>query len=105
LLAGPEHLPRQDVDAWIEANDPSPVLVGEIVEALGLCHGQFVRDPECDLPGPGSVASLAWARWSATGQDQIDTLEPMYVRPPDITRPAASPGPVASNSTKRVDSA
>lgn len=105
LRAGPDHLPRQDVDAWLEAIGGSPVVVGEIGQTLGLRHGRWHRDPECDLPGPGSVAAMAWTQWAETGRDQIDSLEPMYVRPPDITRPAAPAGLVASNSTKRADSA
>jgi len=92
LLVGPTHIARNDVAAWI-ASAPSmgddTIVVGEVAGELALEGCKWVRSAECDLPGARAMAALAVATWSANNEDQIDGLEPLYVRPPDITQPAA----------------
>lgn len=91
LLAGPDHLPRGDVDAWlgsVQVVRAGLTVVGEVVGELVLQDISWVRDGECDLPGPASTAALALDAWIHDPTDQLDTLEPLYVRPPDITKPA-----------------
>jgi tRNA threonylcarbamoyladenosine biosynthesis protein TsaB len=102
LLVGPEHIPRDGVAGWLRAVSVTGrvTVVGEVADELGLGEDQVTRAASCDLPGALPMASLAVAQWTANHQDQIETLEPMYVRPPDITHPASRPPTVASNSTK-----
>ena len=90
LLVGPDHIPRSDVDMWLASavERSGLTVVGEVVGELALEDIVWVRDGECDLPGPGSTAALAWDVWKTDPTDQLDTLEPLYVRPPDITKPA-----------------
>ena len=105
LMAGPDHLPRGDVEAWLGAAGVARsglVFVGEVVGELGLVDAHWIRSADCDLPGPGSTAALARADWESCPVDQLDSLEPLYVRPPDITKPAQPPG--AANSTARGNS-
>ncbi len=92
LQDGPEHIPRDDVPAWLaqpgaELERPR-VVVGEVVSCLALSGVRHVQGPDCDLPGAASTAELARERWSRAGHDEIDSLEPLYVRPPDITMPS-----------------
>ncbi|PKN39517.1 MAG: tRNA (adenosine(37)-N6)-threonylcarbamoyltransferase complex dimerization subunit type 1 TsaB [Deltaproteobacteria bacterium HGW-Deltaproteobacteria-20] len=102
LLAGPEHIPRDGVAGWLGAVSVTgpKAVVGEVAAELGLGEYQVTRGASCDLPGAQSMASLAVVQWTANHQDQIESLEPLYVRPPDITYPASRPPTLASNSTK-----
>ena len=90
MLAGPAHTHRDDVSSWIAAVPmigDEPVVVGEVASGLVLERVKHVRAWECCLPGPQAMASLAIALWNERHEDQLDTLEPLYVRPPDITQP------------------
>lgn len=103
-LAGPDHIPRENVDTWISGLGVARTglcVVGEVAGELALPNVQWFRDTGCDLPGPASTARLAQASWETDHDDEIDTLEPLYVRPPDITLPAS----LTSNSTGRSNSA
>lgn len=50
------------------------------------------------VPRAEAVAALAGSRQSRAFVDEVDTLEPFYVRPPDITAPTRTPfaGPKAT---------
>ncbi|HQK19396.1 MAG TPA: hypothetical protein PLJ27_18180, partial [Polyangiaceae bacterium] len=61
------------------------VVVGEVAEELDLRNVELIRDRSCDLPGAEAMAALAVAR---AASDDLALLEPLYVRPPDITQPA-----------------
>lgn len=87
-IGGPEHIARDGVPAWIHGKGVvAAVVAGEIAAELSLTGVMHVRGDECDLPGPGSMAALASDIWRWNGVDQIESLEPLYVRPPDITVP------------------
>jgi tRNA threonylcarbamoyladenosine biosynthesis protein TsaB len=43
------------------------------------------------VPRAEAVAALAGSRQSRAFLDEVDTLEPLYVRPPDITAPTRTP--------------
>ena len=45
------------------------------------------RSPQTDLPDAAEIARMAVARLENVGADDLDALEPVYVRPPDITAP------------------
>jgi len=67
------------------------VLVGElasdVASKLGLPDTTVHRSPETDLPDACEVARLGVRAFERRGADDLDTLEPIYVRPPDITLP------------------
>jgi tRNA A37 threonylcarbamoyladenosine modification protein TsaB len=53
------------------------------------------------VPRAEAVAALAGSRQSRAFVDEVDTLEPLYVRPPDITAPTRTPFAVGARpSTK-----
>jgi tRNA threonylcarbamoyl adenosine modification protein YeaZ len=91
LLAGPGHVAVASV-AEIAKTVPRPKItfIGEIAGRLGLGSARVVGSPETDRPDPAFLAQLALARFAARGADDLDALEPTYVRPPDITLPATS---------------
>jgi tRNA threonylcarbamoyladenosine biosynthesis protein TsaB len=100
VVAGPEHISREGVAGWLGAASPTgSTVVGEVATEIGLGEAEVARGASCDLPGARSMAALALAHWTVHHQDQLESLEPLYVRPPDITRPASRPPTVASNST------
>ncbi len=84
---GPEHLARDRVQRWMDTVEPwgKRVVVGEVAEELDLRNVELIRDRSCDLPGAEAMAALAVAR---AASDDLALLEPLYVRPPDITQPA-----------------
>lgn len=100
-LAGPLNLSRADVRPWIDAltstRSISPVVVGEVADELDLPGYRRLRAPGCDLPSPPAMAELALARWRAGRVNEIDRLEPVYVRPPDIHVPHGRQQPGAPN--------
>ena len=104
VVAPPAHIPREEVSAWL---DELPVqrdvlrVVGEVTGELGLDQ-ERIRGDACDLPGPAATAWLARNAWTIAAVDEIDVLEPLYVRPPDITLPAKR---TTWNSTARGGSA
>lgn len=104
-VEAPAHVPRADVSGWLDrlaVNRDELRVTGEVVADLGLEGLVRVRGVGCDLPGPAATAQLAREAWSDRAFDEIDVLEPLYVRPPDITLPAKPP---KSNSTRRGGSA
>ena len=91
LLAGPGHLAAARIgDLHRLATRPRVVFVGEVARRLPLAPADIVTSPETDRPDPAIIARLAAAKFARAGSDDIDALEPAYVRPPDITLPSAS---------------
>ena len=91
LLAGPGHLGAAqiaDLLAWVPR--PKITFLGSIAARLALDPTCVVADPATDRPDPLAIARLAQAKLAERGPDDLDALEPAYVRPPDITLPAAS---------------
>jgi hypothetical protein len=43
-------------------------------------------------PRAAAIGALAGARQRRAPHDEVDVLEPLYVRPPDITLPKSPPG-------------
>jgi|SRR5882724_9508818 len=87
LLGGPGHVGAASVAGTLLGLQGSTVVVGEIGEGLDLGHARLHRSPETDLPDIATLARLGVMAFERRGSDDIDGLEPVYVRPPDITLP------------------
>lgn len=91
LIAGPGHLAATDVaDIATRVARTKVTYLGEVARRLSLDSACVVTTPETDRPDPVHLAKLAMARFDDRGPDDLDALEPVYVRPPDITLPAGS---------------
>jgi tRNA threonylcarbamoyladenosine biosynthesis protein TsaB len=88
LLAGPGHVATADV-APLARGLGSVVVVGEVAASLALPGLRVISSPATDLPDALEVARLGVAKLSERGAEDVHALEPVYVRPPDITVPKA----------------
>jgi tRNA threonylcarbamoyladenosine biosynthesis protein TsaB len=89
LVLGPSHLPTGDVAARVAALAPvgAIVVAGEVAaevdwSALGERLSVAVQAPH-DMPRASAVGRIALTRVP----DDSATLEPLYVRPPEVTMP------------------
>ncbi|MGZ5970909.1 MAG: hypothetical protein ACXWP4_24725, partial [Polyangiales bacterium] len=57
----------------------------------GLSARSVRRHLGAEVPRAEAVAALAGSRQLRAPLDEVDTLEPLYVRPPDITLPTRTP--------------
>jgi tRNA threonylcarbamoyladenosine biosynthesis protein TsaB len=62
-------------------------IVGAAAAGLDLQGFRIVRSPVTDRPDPAMIAQLAADKLASRASDELHTLEPLYVRPPDITMP------------------
>jgi tRNA threonylcarbamoyladenosine biosynthesis protein TsaB len=95
LLLGPAHVLLGEVGATlarIAGPSGSVVVAGEGAGALDLSalgpRVTFAAAPPHDLPAASVVGRIALSR----EPDDTDTLEPLYVRPPEITMPRTASG-------------
>ena len=93
-ILGPTHVRSGDVAARLAevAGGDRLVVVGEVAagvdwSALGA-RVELVGSPPHDLPHASCVGRIALGRPA----EEADSLEPVYVRPPDITMPAVRGG-------------
>jgi tRNA threonylcarbamoyladenosine biosynthesis protein TsaB len=85
---GPGHIVAARIgEIFATLVDRSIVVVGEIAAGLGLSGVRVLRTPETDLPDAAEVARIGIAKLEGRGPDDLSLLEPVYVRPPDITAP------------------
>jgi len=91
LALSPSHVRLEDIGARIAALDPVGVVVaaseaaGEVDwSALGT-QVLLVVEPPHDAPRASAVGRIALTR----SPDDLAALEPLYVRPPEITPPKA----------------
>jgi tRNA threonylcarbamoyladenosine biosynthesis protein TsaB len=90
-VAGPGHLASaESAELTRLVPGAKTVFLGEVAARLGLDPARIVSAPETDRPDPAYLARLAIATFERRGPDDLDALEPTYVRPPDITLPATS---------------
>jgi tRNA threonylcarbamoyladenosine biosynthesis protein TsaB len=91
LIAGPGHLgSAHAADLGRLVGSEKLTFVGQIAPSLQLDPACIVRFAESDRPDPAAIACLAEQKLASRGPDDLDALEPTYVRPPDITLPATS---------------
>lgn len=88
IVAGPDHVATRDIAKWIEKLGKNVLVAGEVAAQLDLGANSVILDEACDLPHPRAIAKLAEAKWNASKQDEIDSLDPLYVRGADITLPS-----------------
>jgi tRNA threonylcarbamoyladenosine biosynthesis protein TsaB len=88
LLAGPGHVGATQISN-IAGQVPRRKItyVGEVARRLPLPPASVVKGAETDRPDPAMLARVAIATLAGRGPDDLDALEPAYVRPPDITLP------------------
>lgn len=96
IVLGPSHVVLADVGACLERiarAASSMVVAGEAASGLDLsalagCRVTLtVREPH-DLPRASVIGRIAHGR----APDDADALEPLYVRPPEITMPRTAAG-------------
>jgi tRNA threonylcarbamoyladenosine biosynthesis protein TsaB len=71
-------------------------------DGVGLVPGLgFRRRVGAHVPRAEAVAALAGSRQSRAFLDEVDVLEPLYVRPPDITLPTRTPFAVGGGRSNK----
>ena len=80
-------------EAWARLQREVPGFsVGDGVALVPELSAKAGRKVGVDVPRAVAIAALAGARQLAAPTDEVDVLEPLYVRPPDITLPKTKPG-------------
>lgn len=85
-LIDPEVAPIQ---AWLDRLPPRAVVIGELWPDVRerLREGNLHIVPESlAAPRPTQAIRLAWPRWQAGDFDDPRSLQPNYMRPPQITQ-------------------
>jgi tRNA threonylcarbamoyladenosine biosynthesis protein TsaB len=91
VLINPIHLPRGEVTRQIGLfAGKKAVALGEIAASIDTGLIPVHRDPATDLPDAVTVAMMGAERLTLRGPSSLHELEPMYLRPPDITSPRAA---------------
>jgi tRNA threonylcarbamoyladenosine biosynthesis protein TsaB len=106
-IAGPSHVAVSSIGTALDTLPPKKfaggpetapshiILVGELATDVArklalpdtLARVTIHRSPETDLPDACELARLGVRAFERRGTDDLDALEPIYVRPPDITLP------------------
>jgi tRNA threonylcarbamoyladenosine biosynthesis protein TsaB len=104
-IFGPAHVRAAEVGARVSAvlGDARVAVVGEMASQLDWsllgARVRLVLAPPHDLPHASAVGRIALGRPA----EDADTLEPVYVRPPEITPPrggwATAPGGLAGGGS------
>jgi tRNA threonylcarbamoyladenosine biosynthesis protein TsaB len=85
----PLHLAPAAAAEWL-ARHPGALPVGDGVALVSGARPR--RNFAPDTPRADAIAALAAARHQSAPLDEGDLLEPLYVRPPDVTLPTRTPG-------------
>jgi tRNA threonylcarbamoyladenosine biosynthesis protein TsaB len=94
-LGGPGHVAIARVDNLVDdlidaVSSKDVVIVGEVARTIEMrphLGARLHRSPETDLPDGAEIARLGVSRHQSQGPDDLGALEPIYLRPPDITLP------------------
>jgi tRNA threonylcarbamoyl adenosine modification protein YeaZ len=87
LLAGPGHVAGERLVDLLRSLPGKRIVVGEVAASLDLSESEIFRSRETDLPDVSALGELGVRAFERRGPDDLDALEPLYVRPPDITLP------------------
>lgn len=90
-LVAPAHLPPSRAFAHLSGHGPF-VAVGDGVSLIVELSSARRRRVGREVPRAAAVAAIAARRHSRAPVDEVDVLEPLYVRPPDVTIPTRTPG-------------
>lgn len=92
-LIAPAHLAPDRAFAYLAPGIGEVfTAVGDGVRLLPELASHLRRRVEPEVPRAAGVAALAAARHNRQAVDEVDILEPLYVRPPDVTVPTRTPG-------------
>jgi tRNA A37 threonylcarbamoyladenosine modification protein TsaB len=98
-LVEPAHLPPGRAFAHVApAIEEVFLAAGDGVGLVAELSSHRRRRVESEVPRAASIAALAAARHIRSPIDEVDVLEPLYVRPPDVTLPKGIPGFPRQNS-------
>ncbi|MBI2395133.1 MAG: tRNA (adenosine(37)-N6)-threonylcarbamoyltransferase complex dimerization subunit type 1 TsaB [Deltaproteobacteria bacterium] len=93
VLVAPAHLPpARAFERLSAALGASFVAVGDGVPLVAELSSARRRHVGREVPRAAAVAALAARRHGRAFVDEVDVLEPLYVRPPDVTIPTRTPG-------------
>jgi tRNA threonylcarbamoyladenosine biosynthesis protein TsaB len=88
VLLGPTHLASSLATREIgRFADKKAVVLGEIAASIDTAGVPVHRAPATDLPDAETIARVGAERMLDRGPSGLHELEPMYLRPPDITSP------------------
>ena len=80
-------------EAWARMErDVPPFAIGDGAALVPELAARARLRVGIDSPRAAAIAALAGARQLRAPIDEVDVLEPLYVRPPDITLPKTKPG-------------
>jgi len=92
-LVDPAHLPPDRAFAHVaKALEEVFYVAGDGVRLVTELSSHRRRRVEVEVPRASAIAALAAARHIRNPFDEVDVLEPLYVRPPDVTIPKGTPG-------------
>ncbi|HKQ68588.1 MAG TPA: tRNA (adenosine(37)-N6)-threonylcarbamoyltransferase complex dimerization subunit type 1 TsaB [Polyangiaceae bacterium] len=88
--AGPAHVTADRAGEEIARLVRAPlVIVGAVARDLATGSLRVIQSKETNLPDALFVARLGTDKLVRRGADDVHALEPIYVRPPDVTMPKA----------------
>jgi tRNA threonylcarbamoyladenosine biosynthesis protein TsaB len=101
-LVAPAHLAPDRAFAYLApAIGEVFCAIGDGVRLVPELAMHLRQRVEAEVPRAPAVAALAAARHNRHSADEVDVLEPLYVRPPDVTIPTRTPGLPRSNVGSR----
>jgi tRNA threonylcarbamoyladenosine biosynthesis protein TsaB len=88
VLVPPSHVPLDRIQERLAPlRGGRLVAVGEATSLVDLRGTPVHRSPETDLPDAATIARVGALRVGKADTDDLASLEPLYVRPPDLTMP------------------
>jgi len=84
-LASLEILCQESIQPTLFCGEISPVVADEIRQKLG--KQAIIPQATARLRRAGFLAMLGWQRLNKGERDDLATLQPLYLRPPHVTKP------------------
>jgi tRNA threonylcarbamoyl adenosine modification protein YeaZ len=95
-----ENLCRQIKQETLFCGEISPDIAKKIKQALGT--RAIIAQASARLPRTGFLAMLGWQKLNRGEKDDLATLQPLYLRPPQITKPKESKVIQALSSQRNI---